>query len=133
MRRVVFVTVILLGLAGVAVGCTRAPDGLALDPAQPTDRAQIYPAMLARFVAHHGEGVGSGTGIPSWRNGCASADVLVTLGPVPATVATATDRLEVGSHGFTACLGFVGTTCTVQRRPGGWVTIEPETITMSIS
>jgi hypothetical protein len=193
MRRVVFVTVIVLGLLGAAAGCARASTGPPTpppsSPAPPTDRAQIYAAMLRRFVAGSGEGVGagpptavyvldvaasdagpyrnmagqpatypipvadqvailavmrgasgtpvsfvaSGTEVPDSGNGCLDAGVLVTLGPAPTTVATGTDRLEVGINGTTACLGFVGTTYTVERRPDGWVSVEPETVTMSIS
>ena len=65
MRRVVFVTVVLMALVGAATGCAR-PGTPASPPAPsdsapaPSDRAAIYTAMLLRFINHGAEGAGTG-------------------------------------------------------------------------
>ena len=65
MRRVVFVTVVLMALVGVASACAR-PGTPASPPAPsdrapaPSDRAATYTAMLLRFIDHKAEGAGTG-------------------------------------------------------------------------
>ena len=184
MRRVVFVTVILVGLVGAAGGCghptpsVAAPGTTKAAPA--SDRAQIYAAMLLKFIAHNAEGVGAGpptavfvldeahsdagpdqamkgeparypipkddqaailalmrgkSGIPvsfvapgqallPSEDECARSGlgpVLVTLGPVPTTVAAGAAPFEVGIHATMGCMTFVGLAYAMQRRADGWV------------
>jgi len=183
MRRVVFVTVILVGLLGAAGGCGHPAPSVAepatTKAAPPSDRAQIYAAMLLKFIAHNAEGVGAGpptavfvldqaqsdAGPDQAMNGapanypistedqaailalirgksgmpvsfvasgadvlpsqeeCARSGlgpVLVTLGPVPITVAAGAAPFEVGIHGTMGCLTFVGLAYRMERRADGW-------------
>jgi hypothetical protein len=188
MRRVVFVTVILVGLLGAAGGCARpapspaAPGTLAptTPTAPPSDRAQIYAAVLLGFLARHAASIGGAaptalyvldeahsdagpdqamhgeparspipaedqaavlalmrgkSGIPvsfvapgaapiPSGDGCGRGTfgaVLVTLAPVPTTVATGGAPFEVGIHGTMGCMTFVGVAYPMTRGPDGWV------------
>ena len=186
MRRVVFVTVILVGLLGAAGGCARpAPSVAAKETTTastppPSDRAQIYAAVLLGFLARHAASIGgapptalfvldeahsdagpdqamhgeparspipaedqaailalvrdkSGIPVSFAAPGAApipSGDecgrgtfgaVLVTLAPVPTTVAAGAAPFEVGIHGTMGCMTFVGVAYPMTRGPDGWV------------
>ena len=47
--------------------------------------------------------------------------MLVTLAPVPTTVATGGAPFEVGIHGTMGCMTFVGVAYPMTRGPDGWV------------
>src|SRR5262245_48328016 len=195
MRRVVFVTVIV-GLLVTAAGCgrptaVRSPGGPPAAAQQaPSDRAQIYAALLLRFIAHNAASVGAGpptavyvldaatsdAGPNSGMNGgpatypipaadqsavlaliqgksgipvsfvasgaghlpsaeqCAritDGPLLVTLGPVPTTVAPGAAPFEVAINATMGCMTFLGVSYPMERGPDGWVAGEPHSMSIA--
>lgn len=85
-------------------------------PIPPDSQHAIVRALAdigaVEFVADRDDVVESGNGCERVRGEA----VLVTLGPVPAQG----DRVEVGVHGFVACLAATWMTYVAQRGASGW-------------
>jgi hypothetical protein len=95
----------------------------AMSPIPAEDQAAVLALIRGKsgipvsFVPSGAGHIPGGDDCAHWTNG----PVLVTLAPVPSTVAAGAAPFEVGIHATMGCLTFVGLDYPMQRGPDGWV------------